>query len=247
MQLKDIARALVSGGLVYVIMAACSANDVGFSHSKGRADAGAHHHGDGDGQGGHGLADASTNAGGSSGDGGGWNAGGSSGEGGGWLDAALDAIADPVPDASADDGTKDGTRLKARYYVAEDGARQFAGWYDTQRGEDCAFQIASDGKRRCLPAARVNGGTYYADSACTQPLALGSAGCTGGGGYASVGEYVGACVEYRTRLYPILGPFSGKPYYKSGGLCVQSSIEAENLMRLGAEVPPSSFVAANLQ
>ena len=238
MNLNNIARTFIGGSIVYVVVAACSATDGGNTLTGRRSDAGADTPYENDeGQGGA-LGDASGNEGGNG------NEGGSDDEGGGWLDAALDAITDPVPDASADDGTKDGTRLKARYYVADDGARQFAGWYDTLRGEECSFQMAADGKRRCMPAATVTGGTYYADAACTQPLGYDYTGCVSGG-YGVVWEYP-ACSQQRLRLYPILGAFTGKPYVKSGASCIQT-METANLVRLGTEIPASSFVAATLQ
>ena len=72
----------------------------------------------------------------------------------------------PVPDANAE--TKSGTRLKARYYVGADGSKQFVGWRDTMRNEDCGFQKTDDGTLRCLPAPSYV--VYYADAGCTQPL-----------------------------------------------------------------------------
>ena len=62
----------------------------------------------------------------------------------------LDALTNPVADAKADPATS-GTRLKAKYYAGADGSRQFVGWHDAQRDEDCYFGAAADGVLRCAP------------------------------------------------------------------------------------------------
>lgn len=59
---------------------------------------------------------------------------------------------DPVPPAKAE--PKSGSRLKARYEVGSDGARQFVGWRDSKLGINCTFQWTSEKKRRCLPVDR---------------------------------------------------------------------------------------------
>lgn len=57
----------------------------------------------------------------------------------------------PVPSALA---AESGSRLKAKWLVAEDGARYFTfNWYDRERGHDCSFLLAADGVQRCLPPA----------------------------------------------------------------------------------------------
>src|SRR5262249_36764419 len=42
-----------------------------------------------------------------------------------------------------------GSRLRAKYLTTADGARQFVGWYDSQRKEDCSFDVAEDGQMHC--------------------------------------------------------------------------------------------------
>lgn len=238
MQIGNIGRALVSGGIIYVVMAACSSND-GSLASSDIADAGNRA------SGGSGNDDRDLYADASQGQG--EFPDGSDGAGGNWLDAALDAITDPVPDAAAaEDGTKDGSRLKARYYVSDDGARQFAVWFDTHRGEECSFQMAADGKRRCMPIARVGGGSWYADSACSQPLGTDSYGCTSTG-YGFVAQSTGACTDATIRIYPIVSAFSGTFYFRNNGVCTAYAGSVSGLVRFGAEIPATSFVAATLQ
>ncbi len=50
------------------------------------------------------------------------------------------AFADPVPVAIAQDP---GKRLRARYLVGDDGSRQFLGWHDEERNEDCSFSTTA--------------------------------------------------------------------------------------------------------
>jgi hypothetical protein len=54
-----------------------------------------------------------------------------------------------------------GERLRARWYVGADGARQFAGWYDSELDFECSFALAADGLTRCLPVSDVRADVYY--------------------------------------------------------------------------------------
>src|SRR5690606_29553767 len=71
-------------------------------------------------------------------------------------------------------------RIKMRVLSTPDGAKVFHGWFDSQRNEDCTFQRAADDMTRCLPSSvAYDYGTYYADAACTIPVALWQyAGCS---------------------------------------------------------------------
>lgn len=236
MQLGAIGRTLLGGSILYVVMVACAASDRSSSGATDRNDGGS----GGDESS---LADASI---GPSGGGDGHGGDPTDGTGGGWLDAALDAITDPVPDAAADDGTKDGSRLKARYYVADDGARQFAGWFDTQRGEECTFQLAGDGKRRCLPTPQTLGTlSYYQDAECTQPIVSGTCGT----GYVGIWDIAMGCANgSRLRVYANLGAYTGTYIYlRSGSACTAFARGDASFVRVGTEIPASSFVGANVQ
>jgi hypothetical protein len=64
-----------------------------------------------------------------------------------------------------------GSRLLPLYLAGEDGSRQFAGWFDTARGERCAYAIGGDGAMRCLPADDTVQAELYADAGCTRAIA----------------------------------------------------------------------------
>ena len=49
------------------------------------------------------------------------------------------------------DDIRSGSRLRARYYVAEDGGRLFVGMWDLELQTYCVAAQASDEQLRCLP------------------------------------------------------------------------------------------------
>jgi hypothetical protein len=173
-----VGRVFLSGCMVYVIVAACSAIDpagqrgaTSWQGDGGRGDGGtasmASGQGGVDGSGGlGGRPDV-----GSGGRGGSASNVGSGGSGG--------SILDPVPTASADPIS--GTRLKARYWQGADGSKSYidGAWYDSELDINCAAAIAADGTFRCLPTPYdgtasewVQVGFFaFEDSLCTQPIA----------------------------------------------------------------------------
>jgi hypothetical protein len=165
----------------------------------------------------------------------------------------LGGIMDPVPDANAE--PKSGTRLKARMLIGEDGSRQWNyGWHDSQRDEDCTFTLASDGVMRCLPmtaAASAVGSGYFADAACSQPLAFVAVvgPCNGNtqkppkSAYRA-GPLCGATYSYE--IYEVGAAFDGATIYvKSGASCLSTPTPASYAYyALGTQVPASSFVGA---
>src|SRR5688572_6213959 len=133
---------------VYALMAACSAGGKGGGDQTASSGGAAT----------QGSGGVNTNSGGADGIAGlsDPSAGKPSGMGG-----IIGEMMDPVPDAQAESGT----RLKARYYVGEDGSRQLIpGWFDTQRNEVCYFGIASDGNLRCTPGGGPNFLGYFSDA-----------------------------------------------------------------------------------
>lgn len=147
MRMTEAGRVLVGGIVVYVVMAACAAGDGGPS----------------------GVGDPGSSAGpeGS----GGVNvreAGGPESRLADAMAPLVDAIAHPVPDAKAQSSS--GSRLRAKYMNGADGSKQFLGWYDSLRKEDCNFGTASDGSTRCLPAATAYPAGSFSDAGCTQVL-----------------------------------------------------------------------------
>ena len=78
-------------------------------------------------------------------------------------------------------GNVSGDRIVAQYLEADDGARAFVGWWDSERDELCTWTTAADGVTRCLPTEGLTvmpsaGGfsqvVYFSDDACTLPLAI---------------------------------------------------------------------------
>lgn len=176
-------EALVSGCIVYGLMAACSSNK-GMMASSSTMGGGATAHG------GHPTTGGSGGTMGMGGTGTGAEEGG-----------ILDALMDPVSEAMAGiENPQSGTRLKGKYMMGSDGSKQYQlvvnefdvqdyppytgtgapqgrgvqpVWYDSMLMADCTFYPAADGKLRCLPGHQVVPGmTYgvvYLDNQCTQP------------------------------------------------------------------------------
>jgi hypothetical protein len=157
------------------------------------------------------------------------------------------AMGIPIPEAQA---AESGTRLKARWYVGADGTRQWAfNWFDSERNEECSFQPATDGVLRCLPTGTAAIYTYYLDAECSQPAVAHAApsGCNAEAvRYLTQSEIVGC--EYRTRLTsPGQLMQQTTQYTLSGESCVEVPLPATYVLRRpGAEVPPTSFVAAEI-
>jgi len=147
-----------------------------------------------------------------------------------------------------------GTRLKVRAFVGADGSRQFAGMRDATRDVDCTFAVAADGRTRCLPLATgASVGAYYADAACSLPLAATRAGCASLAPYA-LSVDVTVCPQ-RYRIRQVASQFSGDAVYtKSGGSCAAVSGPALVLLRAdvdlyatGPELPAANFVEGTVE
>lgn len=153
----------------------------------------------------------------------------------------------PLPTADAQTSIG-GSRLKARYLLAEDGSRQFLGWYDSQRQENCAFTQAPDDIVRCMPfvAAAVAHpfSQAFADSACTrrieqrqavpalcqtEPMFLFESG--------------GSTCAPRLRFYQFGDPFTGTYYVQAAGRCVQADAPSPDMFYVGPEVPTAFWAA----
>jgi hypothetical protein len=238
MNIKNVSGMLLGTCIVYVTMAACSATDRIQLSAGGAGGTGGMAGSSGTGEmassSGMGGMASSSGMGGmasSSGMGGAIGMGGTGGTGG-----SPNASADPVS----------GTRLKAKYMKADDGARAPIAdvWHDSQRNEECRFQRASDGKRRCLPTSVTYHSGYYADASCTQPINM----MYGGGGCAPeiyLAEYNSTCYPY-SLSYRLIGSQiqPATIYAKSGATCTSSPAPAGyTFFATGAAISPSAFVA----
>ncbi len=162
----------------------------------------------------------------------------------------VDALANPVPDASATEPVS-GTRLKAKYRVADDGAKAYDPftWYDSQRKEDCQFGIAADGKDRCLPVASGFLLGNFGDAKCTKPVAFAQPNCTPKYAY---GYAPAVCSTSAGRsVYVVTDPVAvGTPLYaqsKTGCVPAGTAGETTPYFAVGAEISPASFVAGTVQ
>lgn len=145
---------------------------------------------------------------------------------------------------------RSGTRIKMQVLTTPDGAKQFQGWFDTQRNEACFFAQASDGVMRCLPNPAPS--SLFADSSCSVPAAQvpqATAACT---------KYVAASVTFTATCpqmvnYGAIFPASvvnptPNVFVKSGAACVASTVLSGFVVVAvaGPEIPPSSFQSATL-
>jgi hypothetical protein len=92
-------------------------------------------------------------------------------------------LGDVVPWTAFVEGTEmvvAGSPVSEKVLVATDGARQHLGYRDEKLGADCSYRLMSDGVTRCVPGAQ-QGQVYYADGACTRPLAVNDYSNSGGG------------------------------------------------------------------
>jgi hypothetical protein len=174
------------------------------------------------------------------------------------LDTRLTAL-------EAREGETNGSRLVARYTTTTstgvDGSaqvtRSFAGWFDTQRSEYCAVQLAGDGQQRCLPndygtatGGVVSAGSpipFYSDSACTKPVIIVYAGsCQAAPKYFST--YDTGCPVGARHLFPVGAQLTLSTLYDgSHSQCMAAGAPGAGTTVYDAsatvEVAPSTFVA----
>lgn len=134
-----------------------------------------------------------------------------------------------------------GSRLRAVWQVA-DGTRRLVGWHDTQLDLDCEFGLYQHGRaHRCLPdVAQVF--SYYADPACTEPVAL---SFTTDPPHYAVSVPIDTCTT-DTTIYA-LGDEVVQVYGDDPtGACVPQTAGVP-AYRLGATVPVTTFVGATEQ
>jgi hypothetical protein len=173
------------------------------------------------------------NDGGGGGDGGGGDGGGSTGSDGGGTGGLADC-----PNAS-------GSRLHARFWVTSDGFRQFIGWHDAQRNEDCSFTAAPDGTQRCMPNTDVSVDVLYNDKACSQPIAR-SPSCQP---VSFVFGRDGTRTACQTdQLFPVGGSatIGAQVYSKTPAGCLPITPEPGAYVTLGPEADYTGFVAGTV-
>jgi hypothetical protein len=130
---------------------------------------------------------------------------------------AMDDVIEPVPDAAAEPA-QSGDRLKARWRVGSDGSREFAGWYDSGRSENCSFQLVN-GSMRCLPAYGATASGYFSDASCTQPLFVG-VGCASN--YGMKTTVASNRCDSTSEFHQVAVVTPDVVYIQSGDTCVES-------------------------
>jgi hypothetical protein len=138
---------------------------------------------------------------------------------------------------------KSGSRIKARVSRTADGAQAFGGWYDSERGADCMFLPAADGRVRCLPSLASGG--HFADPSCTQALVY-FYSCARAPSEVSVATSPGdgsMCRPAGWHVHSVGTAHEAKVFTRSGERCVESQRQSMFAYhRLGPEIPPSAFV-----
>src|SRR6266571_3393933 len=78
------------------------------------------------------------------------------------AELGVDVVASPVP--------APGSRLVPVFLEGDDESRQFLGWFDRARGDNCSFGLAGDGVLRCLPSDVVEA-RLFTDASCRRRIA----------------------------------------------------------------------------
>jgi hypothetical protein len=158
----------------------------------------------------------------------------------------------PTPDkpAAVD---PNGSRLEAQYFVGSDGSKAYAGMYDTETKQDCAFVMAADGTYRCLPSGPsvIASTAYYADPTCTQPILNVARSCTAPPYMSTFETKCGGTTVFH--VFPTSAVFApgASVYLSAGGGAACNPILATatvgTWIGAGKEALPSSFVQGNLE
>lgn len=138
-----------------------------------------------------------------------------------------------------------GSRLHSRVVSTYEGFESWVGWYDSELGEDCAFEPDSTGTPRCLPK-QASRAVYYLDEECEQgvaaveddhPLPRYAYERRKGPCYqGSVIYSLGAPAEVPNRLFA----------RSSSGVCnsVERDVVASTFLSIERRVDPEVFVSA---
>ena len=158
----------------------------------------------------------------------------------------LDTLTDIVPDAEAA-LNEPGSRLKLRVLAASDGARQFAGFHDTQIDEQCWFTETNEERQHCIPSRVVYLGNYFSDTQCTRRLGT-VQGTECVPRFARWSEVVGCHTKVRMFELGTRFPRDSQAYYRnSAGECAEVNVSQDLAWyEAGREVSLDTFVSANV-
>lgn len=144
-------------------------------------------------------------------------------------------------------GWQSGTRLRAMTVDSGDGARQFWGWWDSERNERCNFTAAADGELRCLPSARV-AAAFWGDPGCATTRLIAAQTCLPSGEFPTYAAQIDQtqCTP-RTRILALVGQWQSTVWQGVPNNCTQVAAQPETAYyEVGAEVPASSFAAGDI-
>ena len=151
-------------------------------------------------------------------------------------------------------GYASGSRLHARVLDGGGDPVRFEGFVDTKLGVRCDFAVAEDGVVRCLP--KGDWSTFFADSACSQPLIAAAPGCAAPPPYVRLSSGPAASCTWEPRLDAgpdrVLAP--GSPlgsmpplYSTNGSSCgpATSMPAAGSTLYTAHVLAPGTFVTAS--
>jgi hypothetical protein len=148
-----------------------------------------------------------------------------------------------------------GGRLKTRVITTSDGAKQFAGFKDTQRGENCTFQQTMDGKLRCVPEAAPalvfdpKAGGYFSEAGCQTAVVVVVEGCAAPK-YAVLAQRASwdSCGTLGVRVFQVGTRFVGTLYKSTSAGCVSAgSVPTGYQAYLAGTVAPEELVEGTEQ
>ena len=136
-----------------------------------------------------------------------------------------------------------GTRLKNRYLQGDDGSKSLLGFFDTTRNEACSFQVAEDGKQRCLPWESAAYFGFFFDAACSERVAYSPQSCAGLK-YAFDTQFV---CPYRMLMYDATEYTPTQIFGGSATSCSKlTTIPPYTYYRVGAKIAATSFAGATV-
>jgi hypothetical protein len=147
------------------------------------------------------------------------------------------SVMNPVPKALAESGS----RLRAQWYTGSDGSKQFYGFFDSMLQTECTFFRMSDGLIHCAPVGATLISSLFSDAGCSLPAAL-SASCL-----PATAKYAASFSGCPSSIHVYAVTPAPQLYAKSGAQCVPYVPQMGNTgYAIGAELPPSAFVSANI-
>jgi|CXWL01.1.fsa_nt_gi hypothetical protein len=160
------------------------------------------------------------------------------------LGAEVPASSFPI--ATPRDGQSFG-RLTQRLFEYGPQLRLQRDIYDSSLGRQCYATTAGDGQLRCLPNEDAAVDAYFADAACTQPVAI-QYSATGGCPPRWAARYNEAECPQRVYAYRLGAQFTGQLYEKpAGGVCVtRASSPNARYWRVTGEELPANLVPLTL-